>query len=447
MLKTFIAVVAVCALSISAQAATTYTYKGPTFTGGTDHVSVSFTTGAPLAPSTSYLTQTSAGVTASSVQVIGPSGPLVNFTLPVTTFQVHTDVAGAIDSWFVFGESTTLAGTAPTMTGTDWQAYTMNTLAFIPGSNIPGAVGLVTGPYDYDQATETTFYTSCSGAPVGCTLAGNGQPYIGNYSGIINPSNTNGSWWTVTTSNLTPPPPPAPAPIVISGTLPNGQIGVAYNTALTATGGTASYAWSATGLPAGLAINNGTVSGTPAASGTFSVTVTVKDATGTTAHASYNMTIDLATCANTNAVITSVGRNFIVVNGGAILADHVWYTPTPAGTTFTGGTTTFATGELVDFVGTLDPVSGCYATTMTVKPAPSLSCTRPKAAKSSSGKGIVTALGPHYVMVKNIRIDYASCTSMNYGGDATVPTVGDEVEWQGFVESNGNVMGQTLSFN
>ncbi len=449
MLRTLSAIVAVVALSVSAHATTTYTYtyNGPNFAGGTDHVSVSFTTAVPLGASTSYLDQASAGITASSVSVVGPTGPLVNFILPVTTFQVHTDATGAVDSWFVFGDFNTLAGTAPTMTGTDWQAYTMNTLAFIPGSDIPGAVGLVTGQYDYDQATETTFYASCTGAPAGCTLAGNGQPYVGNYSGIINPSNTSGSapWWTVTTNSVSPPPPPVA--IVISGTLPNGQLDAAYSASLTATGGTAPYAWSATGLPAGLAISNGTVSGTPTVSGTFNVAVTVNDSTGAVANASYSMAINLPVCSNTNAVITSVGRDFIVVNGGLNLADHVWYTPTPAGTTFTGGTTTFVTGELVDYVGTLDPVSGCYAASMTVKPGPTLSCTKPAGAKPSKGKGIVTALGTNYIMVKTLRIDYAKCTSMNYGGNATAPAVGDKVEWEGFVETNGNVMGQTLSFN
>lgn len=447
MLRTLFAAIAVVALFAPAQAATnyTYTYNGPTFTGGTDHVAVSFTTAAPLAPSTSYLDQVSASVTASSVSVVGPNGPLVNFTLPVTTFQVHTDAAGAIDSWFVFGDFNNLAGSAPTMTGTDWQAYTMNTLVFIPGSDIPGAVGLVTGQYDYDQATETTFYTSCSGAPAGCTLAGNGQPYVSNYSGIINPSNTSGAWWNVTTSSVTPP--PAPVAIVISGTLPNGQFGVAYNASLTATGGTAPYTWSASGLPAGLTMGDGVISGTPTASGSFTVTVTVTDSTSAVATASYNVTIDLPVCANTNAVITSVGRDFIVVNGGLNLADHVWYTPTPAGTTFTGGTTMFVTGELVDYVGTLDPVSGCYATSMTVKPSPSLACTPPSGAKASKGKGTVTAVGVDYIMVKTKRIDYASCTSMNYGGNATAPMPGNYVAWEGFVEANGNVMAQTLSFN
>jgi len=76
-----------------------------------------------------------------------------------------------------------------------------------------------------------------------------------------------------------------------------------------------------------------------------------------------------------------------------------------------------------------------------------LSCTKPKGAKASKGKGTVTVVGVNYVMVSAKRIDYASCTSMNYGGYATSPAVGDRVEWQGFIEPNGNVMAQTLTFN
>jgi hypothetical protein len=206
MLKILVSIVSLSAVALSAQAASsyTYTYNGPLFPGGTDHVSASFTTAGPLAPSTSYLDKTSAGVTASAIWVAGPTGRARGgLILPITTFQVHTDETGAVDSWFLFGDLNTLAGVAPTMTGTDWQAYTINTLAFIPGSDI-GGVGLVTGRYDYDQATETTFYASCT-AVVNCTLAGNGQPYVANYGGIINPSNTSGGapWWSVTTKAIT----------------------------------------------------------------------------------------------------------------------------------------------------------------------------------------------------------------------------------------------------
>lgn len=451
MSKTFPSLLVGLAISVTANAATTYTYSydGPTFRGGTDHVAVSFTTSAPLAPSKSYLSQAAASVTAGSVSATGPAGPLVDFTLPITAFQIHTDAAGAIDSWYIFGGRNTLTGTSPTMTGTDWQAYTMNTLVFIPGSDVPGATGLVTGHYNYDQATEVTFYASCTGAPAGCTLAGNGQPYVYNYAGNINPAGTNGGWWRLTTNTTNPPPPPPPA-IVLSGSLPAGQVNVPYSAALTATGGTAPYAWTwqVTPTAAGLAFNpDGTVSGTPTAAGSYSVVATATDNTGATAQASYTLSIALPTCANTNAVITSVGRDFIVVNGGLKLADHVWYTPTPAGTTFTGGTTGFVTGELVDYTGTLDPVSGCHASAMTVKPAPTLSCAKPTGAKSSKGKAIVSEVGFNYIVAGGFHIDYAACTALNYGGNATAPVVGDKVEWEGYVEPNLNVMAKTLSFN
>jgi secreted trypsin-like serine protease len=56
----------------------------------------------------------------------------------------------------------------------------------------------------------------------------------------------------------------------------SGTVGTAVSLPLSASGGTAPYTWSATGLPTGLSINSstGTISGTPSAAGTFNVTVT-----------------------------------------------------------------------------------------------------------------------------------------------------------------------------
>lgn len=427
--------VAFATLSLSAMAGAansyTYQYTGPNFFGSSGHLVVSFTTATPLQASKSYLTATSAGVTSSAVSVVGASTVM---TMPITTFQLHTNASGAVDAWFISGDVGALTGSSPRMAGTDQQAYTMNTLVFIPGSDIPGASGLVTGPYAYDQATKTTFYSSCTGAPSGCNLAGNGQPYVGNYSGIINPSNTSGAWWNATV---------------------NGQV-------------------------------------------------------------------PLSSCAGDKAVITSVGRDFLVVNGGLNLADHVWYAP-QAATTFTGGTSTFVTGELITYSGTLDPVAGCYASSMTVMPKPaalavsgtlpngtvgtaysaslaatgglapytwsanglpaglsmsggvisgtpttagiysvsaqatdslgatasasySLSiaaapvaatCTKPAGAIETKGRGKLTAIGNGYVYVGGTKVSYNSCSTIKTGYAKTL-TVGKYVSWEGYAKDGAN---------
>jgi hypothetical protein len=379
MKTSLISIIACLLLAVPAFAATTYTYDGPTFAGGTDHVSVTFTTNAPLAPSTSYMSLAAAGVTSSSISAVGPSGVLTGFILPITTFQIHTDSAGNIDAWFIFGEKKNLSGVSPTMTGTDWQAYTMNTLVFIPGTGVPGVnqSTLVTGHYNYDQATRVTFYSSCTSAPAGCTLAGNGQPYVGEYSGIINPSNTNGSWWGGTNNSGGPP----PTALVISGTLPAGTVGAAYNGALTATGGVAPYTWSAIGVPSGLTLGtNGSLTGIPDAAGNYNLMATVTDGAGMTVSGTVPLSINdpvVAACSGTNAMITSyVARNpgYITVNGGLNLLDHLWTTNlNSTNTTFLGGLVNWYQGGLiVDYNGVADS-AGCILTNLTVKPSVTIS--------------------------------------------------------------------------
>ena len=72
-----------------------------------------------------------------------------------------------------------------------------------------------------------------------------------------------------------------PAPLAVATTvLPGATANLAYSTALAASGGTPPYAWSLSSgsLPVGLALaSNGTITGTPTATGTFNLTVQVKD--------------------------------------------------------------------------------------------------------------------------------------------------------------------------
>jgi hypothetical protein len=73
----------------------------------------------------------------------------------------------------------------------------------------------------------------------------------------------------------------------------SSTVGTAVNLPLSASGGTAPYTWSATGLPAGLSINSGTgtISGTPTTAATSTVSVTAKDSTGKSGSASFSWTV------------------------------------------------------------------------------------------------------------------------------------------------------------
>ncbi len=82
-----------------------------------------------------------------------------------------------------------------------------------------------------------------------------------------------------------------------TASLPNGTVGTAYSASLSASGGTTPYSWTLTSgqLPAGLSLASaGAISGTPAAAGTTTFTITATDARNRRASASYTIVINKA---------------------------------------------------------------------------------------------------------------------------------------------------------
>lgn len=84
-----------------------------------------------------------------------------------------------------------------------------------------------------------------------------------------------------------------PAITLSPGALPGGNTGSAYNQVITASGGVPPYIFT-TGdpLPAGITLaTDGTLSGTPTASGTFNLAVTATDSNGCTGQQAYSLVI------------------------------------------------------------------------------------------------------------------------------------------------------------
>jgi hypothetical protein len=222
--------------------------------------------------------------------------------------------------------------------------------------------------------------------------------------------------------------PLAVVPVINTTALADATELVAYNATLVATGGLAPYRWSVNVLPAWLKLSAaGVLAGKPP-KGSASVNAasyTVTDQAGKSDTKVLSLTVKAPAapaCAQTDVSIKSVGRNFLVVNAGLTAADRVWYTPTAAGTVFTGGATTFLTGELITYTGTLDSIGSCHATSMTVKPKVTYSI-------KDNGQGKISAFGDHFVEVLGKRIIWDANTA--YTLKLPAIKIGRTAVWQG----------------
>ncbi|HEY8208709.1 MAG TPA: putative Ig domain-containing protein, partial [Myxococcaceae bacterium] len=139
-------------------------------------------------------------------------------------------------------------------------------------------------------------------------------------------------------------------PSVITTSLPDGYVGDAFSQALASSGGKAPYTWSlaAGSFAAGLTLNgNGTVTGTPSAVQSTSVTVRLSDANGRAASGIVTQQIYAPP-----SIITSLGDGYagaaypsttLVVNGGKPpYSFNITSGSLPSGMSFAGATGTFS---------------------------------------------------------------------------------------------------------
>jgi subtilisin family serine protease len=79
---------------------------------------------------------------------------------------------------------------------------------------------------------------------------------------------------------------------ITTSSLPNATVSTAYSATIQAIGGTSPYTWSATGLPNGLSLaTDGKITGTPTATGSFTLVVTTTDAVLDTVTTNVSLTV------------------------------------------------------------------------------------------------------------------------------------------------------------
>jgi prepilin-type N-terminal cleavage/methylation domain-containing protein len=259
-------------------------------------------------------------------------------------------------SGLVTGTPTT-AGTYPaTVTVTDARlktgsagvSWTVNALPALtnPGSQATAVGAAVSLTVASTGGTAPLAWTA-TGLPAGLSIAGS----TGVVSGTPTTTRT-AATVTVTATDAASQPASttftwAVIPAVTTPAAQTGEVSVAASALqVVVSGGVSPYAWTASGLPAGLSIgaSTGLVSGTPTASGTSTVTVTVTDANGASATTSgFTWTVAAVpavtlptTTARSSPLGTTITSVQATVSGGT--SAYTWSaTNLPTGLSISGG--------------------------------------------------------------------------------------------------------------
>ena len=243
-----------------------------------------------------------------------------------------------------------------------------------------------TAPYHYGISINTgTLPTGLAFNAATGTLAGT-PTTAGTVNFTITATDSSTGAGPFSTSGTYTLPAVAPTISVSPATLPSPAIATAYSQLVSASGGTAPYAYTVTTgvLPAGLSLNGstGAIAGTPMAGGTFSFTVTATDANGYSG--TRNLGLSIAATAITvspgslsGATVGTAYSQSVTASGGTApytyaitagaLPAGLMLTSTGmlSGTPTAGGTFNFTITSTDSSTGT-GPYSGNHAYTLTV---------------------------------------------------------------------------------
>ena len=216
---------------------------------------------------------------------------------------------------------------------------------------------------------------SASSLPAGLTISAagviTGKPSaLGILAVVLTVTDTAGQSATVKgTITIT-----TPTVVITSSSIPaTGTVGSAYSATDVATGGYGGLTWSATGLPAGVAISAaGVLSGTPTTAATYSVVLTVTDTLGTKASVKGTAIISPGLSCTTlpanatgglgsKGTITAINGNVITISTGDVVT-----VPACAQIYWNGGAAAFALGQVFDWSGYNSAATGNVAQNVTI---------------------------------------------------------------------------------
>lgn len=287
------------------------------------NISTSATTSSPAYNTATAIPITSTGGTISSITVtsgLAHGGSLVTNGTTSFTYTSNAAAYSATDSFTYRADGPCASSATVTVNISISAPPTPSITSTLTAS---GSTGVAFGGYTITASNLPTSYNATS-LPPGLSIntstgAITGTPTTaGTFNTSISATNSSGTDTKTLVFTIA-----LSAPSINSALTASGATGVAFSYTITATNSPTSF--NATGLPAGLSINTstGVISGTPAANGSSSVSISATNATATDTK---SLTINISlTAPSITSSLTASGSTGVVFGGYTITATN---TPT-----------------------------------------------------------------------------------------------------------------------